>query len=324
MIDSEHPQHHHNHLAHQLHAHHQSAHNQFQAHHQFHHSNSNHSNFNHTHSIQNATIENSSSSQSLEPLVGVVVGSCGGQQNDEVSSMQNTNNENKDNNQEPKHQQLELLPLLREENKPTIRKQNNDVTAETNDEIDALTAATTNEDDDDDDEEEGNHQQHHHNPSCDEKQHSCLSPINQDCDANRCQKFVCLNAADESSKQSVEKNLNSTKQPNQSNNQQTENLLAAYSPATSKGLEILKQACGSSTGLDLKPLKPRKYPNRPSKTPIQERPHRCPLDVCDRRFSRSDELQRHVRIHTGQKPFICSVSFFVSFLEPIKGFKFKI
>jgi uncharacterized Zn-finger protein len=96
--------------------------------------------------------------------------------------------------------------------------------------------------------------------------------------------------------------MTSKEEQNQSNN-----LLAAYSPATSKGLEILKQA-GATNSLDLKPIKPRKYPNRPSKTPVQERPYSCPLNDCERRFSRSDELSRHVRIHTGQKPFICEVS----------------
>lgn len=94
---------------------------------------------------------------------------------------------------------------------------------------------------------------------------------------------------------------NDEQEQNQSNT-----MLAAYSPATSKGLEILKQAGGHC--LDLKPIKPRKYPNRPSKTPVQERPFSCPLNDCERRFSRSDELSRHVRIHTGQKPFICEVS----------------
>lgn len=96
--------------------------------------------------------------------------------------------------------------------------------------------------------------------------------------------------------------MSNKEQQNQSNT----TMLAAYSPATSKGLEILKQAGGHS--LDLKPIKPRKYPNRPSKTPVQERPYSCPLNDCERRFSRSDELSRHVRIHTGQKPFICEVS----------------
>ena len=59
--------------------------------------------------------------------------------------------------------------------------------------------------------------------------------------------------------------------------------------------------------LKLMPLKQRKYPNRPSKTPVHERPYPCPVDSCDRRFSRSDELTRHIRIHTGQKPFQCTI-----------------
>lgn len=33
----------------------------------------------------------------------------------------------------------------------------------------------------------------------------------------------------------------------------------------------------------------------------------CSVHGCERRFSRSDELNRHVRIHTGQKPFQCAI-----------------
>jgi uncharacterized Zn-finger protein len=40
----------------------------------------------------------------------------------------------------------------------------------------------------------------------------------------------------------------------------------------------------------------RRISNRPSKTPLQERPHKCPIEDCDRRFSRSDELTRHVSV----------------------------
>lgn len=84
--------------------------------------------------------------------------------------------------------------------------------------------------------------------------------------------------------------------------------LAEYNQATSKGHEILSQAYQNSPiPIKLVPVKPRKYPNRPSKTPVHERPYACPIDACDRRFSRSDELTRHIRIHTGQKPFQCRI-----------------
>ncbi|XP_055503168.1 early growth response protein 2b [Leucoraja erinacea] len=59
--------------------------------------------------------------------------------------------------------------------------------------------------------------------------------------------------------------------------------------------------------LPLRPIRLRKYPNRPSKTPVHERPYPCPAEGCDRRFSRSDELTRHIRIHTGHKPFQCRI-----------------
>ncbi|XP_060541288.1 early growth response protein 1 [Pantherophis guttatus] len=64
---------------------------------------------------------------------------------------------------------------------------------------------------------------------------------------------------------------------------------------------------GSYQATLVKPSRMRKYPNRPSKTPPHERPYACPVESCDRRFSRSDELTRHIRIHTGQKPFQCRI-----------------
>ncbi|VDN03814.1 unnamed protein product [Thelazia callipaeda] len=53
--------------------------------------------------------------------------------------------------------------------------------------------------------------------------------------------------------------------------------------------------------------KSRKCSNRLTKPLSQERPYKCPIENCDRRFSRSDELTRHIRIHTGQKPFQCRI-----------------
>ncbi|XP_067269135.1 early growth response protein 3 isoform X1 [Pseudorasbora parva] len=73
------------------------------------------------------------------------------------------------------------------------------------------------------------------------------------------------------------------------------------------GQQHVSQHHQPSQTLALKPIRPRKYPNRPSKTPVHERPHACPAENCDRRFSRSDELTRHLRIHTGHKPFQCRI-----------------
>ncbi|XP_031443318.1 early growth response protein 1 [Clupea harengus] len=74
--------------------------------------------------------------------------------------------------------------------------------------------------------------------------------------------------------------------------------------ATQTGSQDLKSVYQSQL---IKPSRMRKYPNRPSKTPPHERPYACPVESCDRRFSRSDELTRHIRIHTGQKPFQCRI-----------------
>lgn len=76
---------------------------------------------------------------------------------------------------------------------------------------------------------------------------------------------------------------------------------------SSSGLAQVVGTPYQQTPLKFLPVKQRKYPNRPSKTPPHERPYPCLVENCDRRFSRSDELARHIRIHTGQKPFQCPI-----------------
>ena len=49
-----------------------------------------------------------------------------------------------------------------------------------------------------------------------------------------------------------------------------------------------------ANGQTIQFAKPRNYTNRPSKTPLHERPFSCPVDQCPRRFSRSDELTRFI------------------------------
>ena len=53
------------------------------------------------------------------------------------------------------------------------------------------------------------------------------------------------------------------------------------------------------------PSKPSNSAPKRSPPPPSERPHAC--QYCNSRFSRSDELTRHVRRHTGDKPFLCQI-----------------
>lgn len=79
--------------------------------------------------------------------------------------------------------------------------------------------------------------------------------------------------------------------------------------AFSSHIQSQPQSSGPTYQAELtKPSRVRKSPaGRQCKTPPHERPYACPADGCDRRFSRSDELTRHVRVHTGQKPFQCRI-----------------
>jgi hypothetical protein len=38
---------------------------------------------------------------------------------------------------------------------------------------------------------------------------------------------------------------------------------------------------------------------------VGEKPYQCTIAGCQRTFMRSDELSRHMRRHTGDKPFRC-------------------
>jgi len=81
------------------------------------------------------------------------------------------------------------------------------------------------------------------------------------------------------------------------------------------------QSCTVGSSYPLQPINPRPInraglsilqekrhdPTKKSKVPPSERPYACPVENCPRRFSRSDELTRHMRTHTGQKPFQCRI-----------------
>ena len=82
-------------------------------------------------------------------------------------------------------------------------------------------------------------------------------------------------------------------------------------PDTHASLSFLNAPKSTSSQLSSILIKPLRSTSRSQKSEIKERPHKCPVESCDRRFSRSDELARHIRIHTGNKPFQCKVVFYL-------------
>ncbi|KAG9468131.1 hypothetical protein GDO78_013714 [Eleutherodactylus coqui] len=50
-----------------------------------------------------------------------------------------------------------------------------------------------------------------------------------------------------------------------------------------------------------------KFPAKCFRPKPHEKAFACPVDSCIRSFARSDELNRHLRIHTGHKPFQCRI-----------------
>ncbi|XP_023697564.2 uncharacterized protein [Paramormyrops kingsleyae] len=83
--------------------------------------------------------------------------------------------------------------------------------------------------------------------------------------------------------------------------------ISCTSSALSVGIDaLLFSAPASGDGRREKTTRIRKTPANPH-APPKEKPFMCPVESCDRRFSRSDELNRHIRIHTGHKPFHCRI-----------------
>ena len=86
----------------------------------------------------------------------------------------------------------------------------------------------------------------------------------------------------------------------------------AHNPSLTGQDSLLKEFMAASTKTRKAPPKqknltmPSPKKQKTSKPP-SEKPHVCPVENCGKRFSRSDELTRHLRIHTGQKPFQCHI-----------------
>uniref|UniRef100_A0A3Q2YEK7 Early growth response protein 4-like n=1 Tax=Hippocampus comes TaxID=109280 RepID=A0A3Q2YEK7_HIPCM len=79
-------------------------------------------------------------------------------------------------------------------------------------------------------------------------------------------------------------------------------------PPASNHYTTRAAATSTSSATPSKPPRARKSTAASSSHgPPKEKPFTCPMESCDRRFSRSDELNRHIRIHTGHKPFQCRI-----------------
>ncbi|GIX79043.1 hypothetical protein CDAR_231901 [Caerostris darwini] len=54
-------------------------------------------------------------------------------------------------------------------------------------------------------------------------------------------------------------------------------------------------------------VEPQTYSKQQTKGAVGDRLYVCPIDDCARSFFRNCELSRHLKIHSGQNPFQCTV-----------------
>uniref|UniRef100_A0A8C5PSM1 Early growth response 4 n=1 Tax=Leptobrachium leishanense TaxID=445787 RepID=A0A8C5PSM1_9ANUR len=72
-------------------------------------------------------------------------------------------------------------------------------------------------------------------------------------------------------------------------------------------LMLSSNAADMSIGEPRKRYRRNKFPAKCFRPKPHEKAFSCPVESCIRSFARSDELNRHLRIHTGHKPFQCRI-----------------
>ncbi|KAM8939143.1 early growth response protein 4 isoform 2-T2 [Pelodytes ibericus] len=70
---------------------------------------------------------------------------------------------------------------------------------------------------------------------------------------------------------------------------------------------VLPATVGIPLGEPRKKYRRNKFPTNCFRPKPHEKAFACPVESCIRSFARSDELNRHLRIHTGHKPFQCRI-----------------